>query len=797
MSRYLIVAEKPSVAADIAKALGGFSRSADGFFERGDVVVGCAVGHLVQLHVPEAEGGDVSLPIIPRQFRLDVAEGKSKAFHALKKLMNRNDITAVINACDAGREGELIFRYIYQLASCEKPIRRMWLQSMTQDAIRQAFISHRDGKDFEALFHAAQCRSESDWLVGINGSRAASALARKQGASSVSVGRVQTPTLALVVRRELEIRGFRPEDYWEVHATFGAPTGMYPGRWFDVSSKDTEASSRFQFMAQADAVVYRCAGKNPDRVEDSVHEQRVSPPRLFDLTTLQREANAKFGFSAQKTLDLAQSLYDSRHGVLSYPRTASTALPQDYPATVLEILSKFTNSIYGGYVSSIQSEGWVDGSNRRVFDDGRITDHFAIIPTGAIPVGLDADQQRIFDLVMRRFLAAFFPDAVFSQTVRVTSIGADHFRTTGRVLIVEGWHAVYAHGARDDEGEQAELCPAPVASDLVTRSMSIKSLQTKPPKRYTESTLLSAMESAGQFVDDEELREAIKEGGLGTPATRASIIERLLSTKSGLLQRDKKNLVPTDKGIALIEFLQGNDLSSLTSPAMTGEWEKRLLEMESGRYQRSSFMSEIADLTRGIVVKIQKKLDSNEMLMGDIPEAHENWPCPTCKKPMTDSGVSVIVCGPCQIKIWRVVAGKRLTDAQISTLLTARELPVMDGFFSKDKKPFSAGLRISDVGKIEFVYNKTVAEKQGVIGAKCPRCGANVMDRGELFACEKDDFKLWKKLAGHRLTKEQAERLINTGRHPKISGFISAKGSAFSAAIKLSDDFSRVEFEFK
>lgn len=737
MAKMLIVAEKPSVAADIAAALGGFKKEQD-WRERADAVVSSAVGHLVELALPEGEdrGRELAvLPIIPARFALAAIPKTKSQLVMLGKLMKRPDIDVVVNACDAGREGELIFRYIYNYHGCRKPIRRLWLQSMTDNSIRDAFGKMLDGSEKEALYDAARCRSEADWLIGINGSRALTKLNEllSQARGSTNAGRVQTPTLAILVERERAINEFVPRDYFEVHADFRARSGTYMGKWFSVNfvadpADENKSPERLFDRARAEAIVAQCRGVAPSAVTDESKPVRSSPPKLFDLTTLQREANSKFGLSAKQTLDIAQVLYE-KHKVLTYPRTDSTALPEDYLDTVTATLGTYGGSAYAEHAQRVLAGGWVR-PNKRIFDNSKISDHFAIIPNGERPGQLGDVERKIYDLVVRRFIAVFYPDAEYLKTTRITVVAGERFRTEGRVLVEEGWLAVYGKEASDED--TPALCVVAPGEVPATADVKAVGLKTKPPARFTEASLLAAMENAGKLVDDEELREAMKEKGLGTPATRAQTIEGLVADrdskggpKEPYVRRQKKDLIPTQKGVSLIVFLQENGIEALTSPRMTGDWEHKLRLMEQGKYGRREFMAEITDMTRHIVEEIRRRA-------GAAPAAAVlGAPCPKCGGRVQDSGRTYVCSAGCGFNLWKEVAGRELSASEVETLLRAGSLPTLEGFRSRGKKPFSAGLRLSaDFSKVEFVFeDRGSAEGARAEAVKaCPKC-----KRGSLF----------------------------------------------------------------
>jgi len=818
MGKMLIVAEKPSVAREIAAALGGCSKVED-WIEGPSVVISSGIGHLVEIHAPEAEqtGRDLaSLPVIPARFELRPIEKTKAQFNLLRKLMSRADVDQVVNACDAGREGELIFRLIYEHAGCRKPMQRMWLQSMTTDAIKDAYRTLRPGSEFDGLSDAAKCRSEADWLVGINGSRGVTRLRERQTQSyeAMSAGRVQTPTLAILVHREQEIKNFVPKDYWEVHATFAAQAGNYVGRWFSTVVSEAEgeeeaaAGSRFWDKSQAEAIVAKCRGVAPSSVKDDAKTTTSAPPKLFDLTSLQREANKRLKFSAKKTLDIAQSLYE-KHKATTYPRTDATALPEDYVEKTKEVLGTFNGTPYAEHASRVLGNGWVR-QEKRIFDNTKISDHFAIIPTGTRPGGLEDDEARIYDMVVRRFIAAFHPSAEYKLTTRITEVSGETFKSSGKVLVKPGWLEVY--GQQVDDDKTPALCAVAPGEAVRTESVEAKAMQTKPPARYTEDTLLSAMEGAGKLVDDDELRDAMKERGLGTPATRAAIIEGLLSDK-GAQGRHKEpyaaregkaqHLVPTQKGMGLIEFLDGNGIESLTSPKMTGEWEQKLRQVEKGQYRREQFMAEIAAMTRSIIDVIRRKA-------GETVAQQERLlavPCPKCGGAVLSRQRTFECKDGCGFKFWREIAGRDLADAEAEQLFRDGEIKKpLEGFVSKAKKHFAAGLKLNAEHKAEFVFAERPANGGAGsfapdLGVPCPKCGGTVRARGgdyPQYVCDKGDFKLWKVIAGRPLSDEEAAALIKKGEIPAVHGFISSKTKKkFGAGLRLSADKNKVDFVFE
>jgi DNA topoisomerase-3 len=713
----LIVAEKPSVAADIAQALGGFTRRGS-YFERSDLLVASARGHLVQLGVRKEDDPGFNLaqlPVIPQRFALEPLPGSKQVLDLLRQLAGRADVDRLVNACDAGREGELIFRLIVEYLRVRKPIERMWLQTMTATGIKQAYAHRRSDTDMRPLAAAARSRAEADWLVGVNATRALTKANVVAPGELVSAGRVQTPTLALLVDREHEIRTFEPRDFWEVIATLSVAAGSWQAKWFDPAFKpngDPAARADRTFdRAVAEAVQQACSGIAPSSVTDSSRPVRRNPPKLYDLTTLQRDANARYGFSAKTTLALAQALYE-QHKVLTYPRTDSNHLPEDYPAKVAKVLQLLPQDVQP-FAQAILSHGWLTAKHP-VFDNRKISDHFAIIPTGKAPAGLSEAESRIYDLVVRRFLAAFHPAAEYLETTRLADIAEYRFRATGRVLVSAGWLAVYggeAAIAKDkakDTEKDAQRLPAmrpgePVSNDAVT----VRAGQTTPPPRFTEASLLAAMENAGKLVDDDALAAAMKERGLGTPATRANTIEELLSEKKHYIERHKKELVPTEKGIRLIQALRDNGLVALASPELTGDWESRLARIERGQETREAFMAGIARTTQDLVERIRAKAKAApsgatgggtgtdigcRCGQAKLQERPKSWSCPSCG-----------------LTIWKEIAGRKTRKTDVKALCKAGQTAVLDGFTSKAGKPFSAALRLvagPGGGKIEFAFEE-------------------------------------------------------------------------------------------
>ncbi len=808
MSKALVIAEKPSVAADIARALGRFERKDDAF-ENDQYVISSAVGHLVELALPsemDKKRGKwtfAALPVIPEEFDLKPIESNEDRFKMLKRLLKRADVTEVINACDAGREGELIFRMIIKLSGVNKPSRRLWLQSMTPDAIRQAFGRLRTDEEMIPLAKAAFCRAESDWLVGINATRAMTAFNSKAGGFQLTpVGRVQTPTLAILVEREKKIRAFKARTYFEVFGDFDVKAGNYRGRWFDETFRkgpDEDArAERLWEREKAEAIRDKCLGKAGVVTEEKKPASQA-PPFLFDLTSLQRDANGRFGYSAKRTLQIAQQLYE-KHKVLTYPRTDSRYLPEDNLAMVRATMGTFVNPALSVHAEKALASGWVRLS-KRVFDNSKVSDHNAIIPTGAEPKNLDEAQQKIFDLVSRRFIAVFFPSAQFEVTTRLTKVEGEVFRTDGRVILDPGWMAVYGREATLGDGSDANLVPITQGENATAIEVEVRQSETKPPARYNEATLLATMEGAGKLVEDEELRSAMSAKGLGTPATRASIIEGLIL--DAYIGRQGRELSATSKGISLIALLRGIGVAALTSPELTGEWESKLKLMEQGGLQRREFMAQIRGLTEDIVSKA--KNFQGESVEGDFGELDVR--CPKCAARPLKEEYRVYKCPSCDYVLWKSVAGRQFDPEELKTLFTVGRVGPLDGFRSKEGRPFSAAIKLGPEGRPEFDFPEVSKEVPNFAAQEplhpCPVCKkGQVYDIDGSYVCdravgpEKDcTFRMSKTILQRQIPPEQVVKLLATGKTDLLDKFISKKGRPFSAFLKL-ENTGKVAFEF-
>jgi DNA topoisomerase III len=761
MSKTLVIAEKPSVGGDLARVLKGPFKKQEGFLEGPDHVVTWAVGHLVQLADPDEYDPKFKtwrmpdLPIVPEKFKLVVRDERSrKQMSVVTKQLGRDDVEEVVNACDAGREGELIFAYLYEKAKAKKPVQRLWLNSMTNAAMKEAFKELRPAAEFAKLEQAARSRSEADWIVGMNATRAATIRLRSSFDGAVSLGRVQTPTLAIIARREEEIRAFKPEPYWLVDATFAA--GPLAGDGAGVGDNGTGSASavagsdgvnpersyigrfhagtkpRIASEAEAVAIVEACEGKRAKITKLEKKKQKERAPMLYDLTTLQREANTRYGFSARRTLSAAQRLYEE-HKALTYPRTNSRYLTTDMVEEIKPIAE-----LVGGQADYRKAAEYVTGLPElpleRVVNNAKVTDHHAIIPTRSEHniERMGSDDKRVYDMAVRRFLAVFHPEAVFENTKIETTVpaGPDEkdggyvFRTRGKLLLTPGWRGVYGEAAADaakpekekageeDEGTNQQLPRLEQGEDVDTRKIASARKETKPPRRYSDASLLGAMETAGKLVDDEELREAMKDSGIGTPATRAAIIERLIQV--GYVERDARSLVASEKGLNVIRLLNAH---ALTSPELTGNWEHRLGKIERGEDSREAFMGDIAGFAKETITELDETLKDVK-----IPRA-KLGPCPICGHEIIENrkGYSCWARNDpgCGFVIWKSKAGKTLpipiARELIKTGYTSR---AVTGFKGRSGRSFRAHLAMSQTeeGKWRVEFNEEWAKE----GAKPP-----------------------------------------------------------------------------
>ncbi len=758
MSKSLVITEKPSVARDIVAVLGGFTEH-DGYWESDTWVVTFSVGHIVELLSPE----DVdplykrwtldTLPILPGEFKLKQKTGQSERIRTIKKLLARDDVDTVVNACDAGREGELIFREILEYLECRKPTKRLWLQSMTSGSISRGFDALVDGSQYDGLGAAASCRSKSDWLIGMNATRALTRrLKGRKEKTAWSAGRVQTPTLAIVVDRELEILAHTPKPYWQLEARFAAADHEYVGTWFDAGFSAPEGEERelrddrIFDNARANALVGETQGR-PATAGETRKPSRETAPPLFDLTSLQREGNRRFGWSARRTLNAAQRCYEA-HKLLTYPRTDSRCLPNDYRATVDEVMRSFAEGgPFQAEATHLREKGLEN--TERTFDDAKVSDHFAIIPTGKLPdANLSGDDERLFDLVARRFLGNFYEPAVWNRVERVTEVAGQKFRSRSRTLDEPGWRAVLGQVEQEEQALPPLVPFASEAEGVGVRAISVEltAERTKPPARITEARLLSLMESAGKDIEDEEIAAAISEKGIGTPATRADVIENLIA--KGYLVRAGKSLRPTVKGIRLVDVLRRIHIDRLASPALTGELEYDLRQVEHGAMRAEQFMEEIVEYTKEIT-KIAKEFEYEDLYPDEAPLGA----CPLCGRPVFERswfyrclevpGVSDD--DDCRLRIWKDKSG-RYMDRQVARILLEKgETEELEGFAARDGRTYNARLTLEDG---EVVLHPVAGSSSDRVSESpeydvddepmgpCPMgCGSEVVETPTHFQC--------------------------------------------------------------
>ena len=846
MSKSLVITEKPSVARDIAEVLDGFTDH-DGYFENDDYVVTFAVGHLFELLPPEEVDPKykawtlANLPILPEAFSYRPKQGQGERIRTIKKLLARDDVEGVINACDAGREGELIFREIVDHLGSEKPVQRLWLQSMTNQAIRKGFGSLRRGEEFEGLADAARCRARSDWMIGMNATRALTKrLKSRKEKTAWSAGRVQTPTLALLVARELEVLAHVPRPFWRVTASFEHAGQEYSAAWFDPAFKASEdehaREDRIFDEARAQAIVARVQGQ-AGSANETRKPSRESAPPLFDLTSLQREGNRRFGWSARRALSAAQRCYE-RHKILTYPRTDSRCLPEDYRDTVAGALSSFAGAgahPEEGFAQYAQSAAHLQEAGlqneKRIFDDSGISDHFAIIPTGTLPeVPLTGDDKRLYDLVVRRFLGAFHPPAVWERVERITEVEGERFRTRARHLKEPGWRAVLPPPS--DEERDEELRPLAPGSDTVegvsTRNLRAESEaeQTKPPPRITEGRLLSLMENAGKQIEDENIAAALHQKGIGTPATRADIIENLIA--KGYAVRADKALRPSVKGIRLIDILNRIDAERLTSPDLTGDIEYHLLQVERGERDADDFMAEITDYAKEIV-EIAKtfeyhELYENEEILGA---------CPSCGRPVREM-VWFYRCeeqpgvereDDCPLRFWKDTSGRYMDRQSVATLIQDGKTGPLEGFTARNGRTYRGYLEIDreawQVKVRSLGYDEGSVSDQPEYDVnpeplgRCPfeeEC--QIVESPMQYLCERalkqqqeeaasgDDapkicgFVFPRTVCKREITRDEADVYLKTGKTGLLTDFTSRFGRPFSATLVLKPT-GRHGFEFQ
>lgn len=703
MSKTLIIAEKPNVAKEIAAAL-GVPRSKN-YYENNELIISNCIGHLVDLYVPELENKNVPLPIVPRPFQLKAKENTQQQYDLLKHLLHRSDVSVVVNACDAEREGESIFYRVYELSGCLKPVKRMWITSTTQDGYLDAWRNLKDGAAVHHLHMAAKSRAEADWLLGINGSRAL----------FHAVGRVMTPTLAMVVDAYQANKNFKPQDYWEIHGDFTANGGDFTAKLLDKSDK----VAKFDDFNQAKATLVNIQQIPDFIVKDNFTVSKKSAPYLFSATDLQKQANKQFKFSADKTLQIMQLLYQD-YKCLTYPRSDFDALPEDFLPTMTQTIHGLgVLHEYQDIVLNMKNNNLIV-QNPRVFDNSRIDSHYAIVPTGFIvkngvemPLSqlsdcelkqiLPADEYAIFNMVALRTMAAFFPPAEYAITTRTAQSDDVVFQTTGKVLKVWGWLSVYG-GMDEDEEKGFRLPEIQNGESTSAQTIDLKALKTQAPKLLNDSSLLTAMETAGRKLDDAELSDIMREtGGLGTAATRPPTIAKLKEAKGDkppFVVVEKNQLIPTERAIAVIEHLRRH-YPLLVNPMVTAQWEQKLAQMAKGQCEREQFMAEIECAVRELVHVLQ----THKMPFVDLSGVKQakTFVCPCCSGSLNDKS-KLLECD-CGFKLWKTIASKTLTDKQIHVLIENGHTDEIKGFTSKSGNSFNAKLKIDRKNKqVKFEF---------------------------------------------------------------------------------------------
>ncbi|MCE5222854.1 DNA topoisomerase 3 [bacterium] len=783
----LIITEKPSVARDMAKVLGSFTNK-NNYLESDRYIISWAYGHLLELVSPEQYDPAYKfwtlqkLPILPATFLLQPIPSSEKQLKELMSLIKSKQTEKIINACDAGREGELIFRNLLSYSKTKKSHQRLWLSSMTQEAIEKAFQNLQDGSHYDSLADAAKCRSESDWLVGINATRA---ITRRCG-DLFSVGRVQTPTLSIMVEREKEIQAFVNRTYFEVTATFqtDSPKIIYTGKWIQ-PPPPSENQHEIPDKKTAEALCRKIEGQPACVIEMKRKETRELPPLLFDLTELQREANKRFSFSASRTLSIAQTLYEEKK-MITYPRTDSRYLPSDMKAELPEILQSLSHETELSDLAHLALQKGNKNITSRVINNAKITDHFAIIPTKKTPslANLKPDEKKIFDLIVRRFIGVFFDPAIYDEVFLITECASEKFESKEKTLLKEGYRIVF-----QDTPQQNHLAALSKQTTSHVLSSDREEKETKPKPRYTEATLLSAMQGAGKFIEEEDLKEAIKDKGIGTPATRAQIIERLIEVE--YIQRSGKELIPTEKGQYLIQLLNAIPLPELSSPELTGQWEKKLIAIEKEKLTAQKFMKEMETFTSEMIAKI-KSADFDKL------EGVTIGICPICQDKVIEKG-KLFLCRnkECTLKIGKRILSASITKEIVKSLLTDKRSPKPLWFKSSQGKKFQAYLLLQADGNIQFEFidlHKVVSDE--TIGS-CPICHGDIIETTGYFECKAENcqFKVNKSILGRSMKKEEIETLLEKKKTKKLSGFWSKKGKPFSASLKVNEQ-GKVEFDF-
>ncbi len=803
----LIIAEKPSVAGDLVKVLPGKFKKTKTHFESDLYIVSYAIGHLVAIQYPEEIDPKYkswsldNLPIIPEEFPLKGLQGTKGQLNALQKLIRRKDVTEIINGCDAGREGELIFkyiiRYVWNTSVARKSFKRLWLQSMTRESIKEALANLRDNEEMHALEDAALCRSESDWLIGLNATRALTGFnSRKGGFFLTPCGRVQTPTLSLLVKREQLRLAFKPRDYFTVQATFSFDRGSYTGKWinpdFKKDPKNEHArADRLWHEKDVDELLEKCADQPADVTETSKKSSQRAPA-LYDLTSLQREANGRFGFSAKNTLSIAQALYE-RHKVLTYPRTDSRHLPEDYLGNVKKTVKQQLDWQMGVHARTALDRGYLK-KDKLIFNNTKISDHHAIIPTPLLPSSLSDAELKIYTMVVQRFLAVFFPPARYLNTRRISMVSNETFLTEGKIQTDPGWKIIYQGNGQQETDKL--LTEIPKGSAVHCKELAKEKSATRPPPRFNEATLLSAMEHSGKFVDDEELAEAMKESGLGTPATRAAIIEKLLKEK--YIVREGRELTPTGKAFELLSLLEALKIEVLASPQMTGEWEFKLNQILHGKFTRKQFMDEIRELTRHIIAQIREFEKAPAIIEAPFSpvEGVRFLETPTAYISEDE-----------KITLRKILGGRLMSQEEIVSLIKGKTLGPFSDFRSKRGKLFTASVRLNN-NKIEFLFADSIDDLDVEAIKKTTSLGLSPIDDTPVFETpaaymsaskldgdKEKGLQISKIILDRAITGDHVRQLLNDGKTELITKFISKKKRPFDAYL-LMNKAGKISFEF-
>lgn len=781
------IAEKPSVAKEIAEILGAKQRK-DGYYEGNGYQVTWSFGHLCELKEPHEydsayrEWNLNMLPILPERFGIKVKNDKGieKQFNTISTLFSGAE--EIINCGDAGQEGELIQRWIISKSNSKKPLKRLWISSLTEEAIREGFKKLKDGKDYESLYFAGYSRAVADWLLGMNATRLFT-LKYSSGKQLLSIGRVQTPTLAMIVNRYAEINNFKPSVFFELktkyrEVIFSATTD----RFYEKNRGEGE-----RILAAIQDSVFEITSVETKKGKESA-------PRLFDLTSLQVECNKKFGFSADDTLKSVQSLYEKK--LVTYPRVDTTYLPNDVYPKIAGVLKSMVN--YQLLVQPLLAEP-IRKSNK-IFDDKKVTDHHAIIPTNITAQGLGGNEVKVYDSIAKRFIAAFYPDCEVANTNVLGKAKDIEFKTTGKQILDAGWRVVFSkESIADDEQEETQLLPAFVKGETGPHEAYLAEGKTTPPKLYTEATLLRAMETAGKQIDDEELRDLMKDNGIGRPSTRAAIIETLF--RRNYIRRERKNIVPTPTGIDLIGVIN-NDL--LKSAEMTGNWEFKLRQIEKGNYGAEAFIQEMKQMVSELVIQV--KGESNKRIAVSAgpsevkDETRDVIDCPKCKSGSVLKGKTAFGCSSfkngCDFKIPFELMNKRLSDTQILTLAEKGKTSVIKGFDVGGTKKDGI-LKLTSTFNIEFEEKAVVPakpKKEAVL--TCPKCkNAAVIKGNAAYGCSgwKNgcNFRLPYEFMGKELNEAAISALVKKGETAVIKGFVK-DGGKINGRLKFDSNFNLV-----